>query len=137
VCLQTVLNVSIFHAFCHSSLPKLFCSGAICSTRSFSMPIKSASAALIPLFVAAFLLSGCQDEQAAAPAAAEQTPQVGIVTLKAEPFALTTELPGRTTAFRVAEVRPQVNGIIQKRLFNEGSEVKKGQQLYQIDPAVY
>ena len=101
------------------------------------MPIKSASAALIPFFVAAFLLSGCQDEQAAAPAAAEQTPQVGIVTLKAEPFALTTELPGRTTAFRVAEVRPQVNGIIQKRLFNEGSEVKKGQQLYQIDPAVY
>lgn len=46
-------------------------------------------------------------------------------------------MPGRTTAYRVAEVRPQVNGIILKRLFKEGSEVKEGQQLYQIDPAVY
>lgn len=101
------------------------------------MSIKSASAALITLFAAAAVLSGCQDEQATAPAAADQAPQVGIVTLGAEPFELTTELPGRTTAFRIAEVRPQVSGIIQKRLFTEGSEVNKGQQLYQIDPAVY
>ena len=100
------------------------------------MPIKPASAVLIPLFVAVALLSGCQEEPAAAPAK-QPAPQVGIVTLGAEPFELTTELPGRTTAFRVAEVRPQVSGIIQKRLFTEGSEVKKGQQLYQIDPAVY
>ena len=100
------------------------------------MSIKPASAVLIPLFVAVALLSGCQEEQAAAPAK-QPVPQVGIVTLEAEPFELTTELPGRTTAFRVAEVRPQVSGIIQKRLFTEGSEVKKGQQLYQIDPAVY
>lgn len=99
------------------------------------MPIKPASAVLIPLFVAVALLSGCQEEQAAP--AEQPAPQVGIVTLGAEPFELTTELPGRTTAFRVAEVRPQVSGIIQKRLFTEGSEVKKGQQLYQIDPAVY
>ena len=100
------------------------------------MPIKPASAVLIPLFVAIALLSGCQEEQAAAPEG-QPAPQVGIVTLEAEPFELTTELPGRTTAFRVAEVRPQVSGIIQKRLFTEGSEVKKGQQLYHIDPAVY
>ena len=46
-------------------------------------------------------------------------------------------LPGRTNAFRIAEVRPQVNGIILKRLFEEGSDVKAGQQLYQIDPATY
>lgn len=98
------------------------------------MSIKPASAALITLF-AASLLAGCQEE-AAAPAA-QQAPQVGFVTLKAEPFALTTELPGRAQPFRIAEVRPQVDGIIQKRLFTEGSDVKAGQQLYQIDDAVY
>jgi membrane fusion protein (multidrug efflux system) len=101
------------------------------------MSIKSASAALITLFAAAVMLSGCQDEQATAPAAEQQIPQVGIVTLEAEPFALTTELPGRAQAYRIAEVRPQVDGIIQKRLFTEGSEVKAGQQLYQIDDAIY
>lgn len=101
------------------------------------MSIKSARAAVLTIFLAAALLSGCQEEQAAAPAAAQQTPQVGIVTLEAEPFALTTELPGRAQAYRVAEVRPQVDGIIQKRLFTEGSEVKAGQQLYQIDDAIY
>jgi membrane fusion protein (multidrug efflux system) len=47
---------------------------------------------------------------------------------------LTSDLPGRTSAFRIAEVRPQVNGIILKRMFKEGSDVKAGQQLYQIDP---
>ena len=64
-------------------------------------------------------------------------PLVGVVTLQPQAYTLTSELPGRTTAFRVAEVRPQVNGIILKRLFKEGSDVKEGQQLYQIDPAVY
>ena len=51
--------------------------------------------------------------------------------------AITTELPGRTTAYQVAEVRPQVGGLIQKRLFAEGADVKAGAQLYQIDPATY
>lgn len=101
------------------------------------MSSKSASAALLTLFAAVAVLSGCQDEQAAAPAGAQQAPQVGIVTLEAESFALTTELPGRAQAYRVAEVRPQVDGIIQKRLFTEGSEVKAGEQLYQIDDAIY
>ena len=63
--------------------------------------------------------------------------KVGIVTLASEAYTLTTELPGRTVAYRIAEVRPQVNGIIQKRLFKEGSDVKVNQQLYQIDPALY
>ncbi len=98
------------------------------------MPIKSANAALMSILAMAVFLAGCQEE--AAPPA-QQKPQVGIVTLQAEPFAVTTELPGRTRAYRIAEVRPQVNGIIQKRLFTEGSEVKAGQQLYQIDAAVY
>ena len=62
---------------------------------------------------------------------------VSVVTLKAAPVPITTELPGRVAAFRVADVRPQVNGIILKRLFTEGSEVTAGQQLYQIDPATY
>ncbi|WP_420828909.1 efflux RND transporter periplasmic adaptor subunit [Desulfobulbus rhabdoformis] len=68
----------------------------------------------------------------------EQPPQeVGVVTLKKEPVELSVELPGRTAAFRIAEVRPQVSGIIQKRLFTEGSVVEAGQLLYQIDPATY
>ncbi|MBW8454097.1 MAG: efflux RND transporter periplasmic adaptor subunit [Pseudomonas sp.] len=98
------------------------------------MPIKSANAALMSILAVAVFLAGCQEE--AAPPAA-QKPTVGVVTLQAEPFAVTTDLPGRTRAYRIAEVRPQVNGIIQKRLFTEGSEVKAGQQLYQIDAAVY
>ena len=98
------------------------------------MPVKSASAALLSVLAVAVLLSGCQEEQAPP---AQQTPRVGVVTLQAEPFALTTELPGRARAYRIAEVRPQVSGIIQKRLFTEGSDVKAGQQLYQIDAAVY
>jgi membrane fusion protein (multidrug efflux system) len=64
-------------------------------------------------------------------------PQVTVVTLHTEPVALTTELPGRISPFRVADVRPQVNGVIQKRLFIEGDRVAAGQQLYQIDPAPY
>src|SRR5471032_3237782 len=53
------------------------------------------------------------------------------------PLKMTSELPGRTSALRIAEVRPQVSGIIQKRLFTEGSDVNAGQALYQIDPAPY
>ncbi len=84
----------------------------------------------------AALTVGCQSE--ATPQEPEQPiPEVGVVTLQAEAFTLTTELPGRTAAYRVAEVRPQVDGIVQKRLFKEGSEVKAGEQLYQIDDAVY
>jgi membrane fusion protein, multidrug efflux system len=64
-------------------------------------------------------------------------PQVTVVTLHTEPVALTTELPGRVSAFRVADVRPQVSGVIQKRLFTEGDRVSAGQQLYQVDPAPY
>ncbi|MBC9252299.1 efflux transporter periplasmic adaptor subunit [Pseudomonas alcaligenes] len=84
--------------------------------------------------VATLSLSGCKED--AAPGG-QPAPRVGIVTLQAQPYTLTAELPGRTSAYRIAEVRPQVDGIIQKRLFTEGSEVKAGQQLYQIDASVY
>jgi len=64
-------------------------------------------------------------------------PQVSVVTVQPQKITLTTQLPGRTSAFRIAEIRPQVNGLIQKRLFTEGSEIKAGDVLYQIDPAPF
>ena len=67
-----------------------------------------------------------------------QGPQtVGVIVIAPKPTSLSTELPGRTVPYRIAEVRPQVSGIIQKRLFEEGANVKAGQPLYQIDPGVY
>lgn len=91
-------------------------------------------AALIAALSAALAVAGCGKE-AEPPAAGK--PQVGVVTLATRPVQLTTELPGRTAAYRVAEVRPQVSGIVTKRLFTEGGQVRAGQQLYQIDPALY
>ena len=86
------------------------------------------------LLVAAIgLLAGCAQHAPPAPA----KPAVTVVDLHARPVSLTTELPGRVSAFRIAEVRPQVNGVILKRLFKEGDLVAAGQQLYQIDPAPY
>lgn len=100
------------------------------------MKSTSASATLgFAALLSLLLLAGCQKE--GAPQQAAPAPKVGVVTLEAQPFTLTAELPGRTAAYRVAEVRPQVDGIVQKRLFAEGGEVKAGQQLYQIDPATY
>lgn len=64
-------------------------------------------------------------------------PEVGVYTVRSQALTLTTDLPGRTSAYRVAEVRPQVSGILEKRSFVEGAEVKLGQQLYQIDPRTY
>jgi membrane fusion protein (multidrug efflux system) len=71
------------------------------------------------------------------PAAAPPPVEVGVVTLAPTPVTLTKELPGRTSAYRVAEVRARVNGIVLKRLFKEGSDVKEGQALFLIDPAPY
>ena len=100
------------------------------------MQAMRARRALIPgmLALAVMALAACGKKNEA-PAA--QTPEVKVVTLKDETVTLDTSLPGRTLAYRIAEVRPQVNGIIQKRLFVEGSDVKQGQQLYQIDPSTY
>ena len=64
-------------------------------------------------------------------------PEVRVMTVTTEGVALTTELPGRSVAYRMAEIRPQVNGLILKRAFKEGSDVKAGDLLYQIDPAPY
>src|SRR5581483_10907540 len=62
---------------------------------------------------------------------------VKVVTLSPQSVTITTDLPGRTVPYRVADIRPQVSGVILKRMFVEGSDVKEGQQLYQIDPALY
>jgi membrane fusion protein (multidrug efflux system) len=81
-------------------------------------------------------LGGCNTtdgKQTAAPA----VPEVATVTIRPQQAVLTTEFPGRTSAYRIAEVRPQVNGIVQNRLFEEGSLVTAGQVLYQIDPAPF
>ncbi len=86
--------------------------------------------------LAAISLAGCQE--AAKPAAkAPPRPEVGVVTLRPERVPLATELPGRTAAYLVAEVRPQVGGIVLERPFREGGEVAKGALLYQVDPAPY
>ncbi|MBI9075548.1 MAG: efflux RND transporter periplasmic adaptor subunit [Desulfatibacillum sp.] len=86
------------------------------------------------------LLHGCEDQaqsNPAAPAAARPAPEVAVVEVVAREVTLTTELPGRTSPFMIAEIRPQVNGLIQKRLFTEGADVEAGQVLYQIDPAPF
>jgi membrane fusion protein (multidrug efflux system) len=86
--------------------------------------------------VAGLGLAGCKEDkqQAGGP---PPKPSVDVVTLHTRQVALTTDLPGRTSPFRTAEVRPQVNGVVLKRLFTEGDVVQAGQQLYQIDPAQY
>ena len=86
------------------------------------------------LALASIALAGCSKE-APPPKAEAPTPQVGVVVLKKQSQLLGDTLPGRTAAFLSAEVRPQVSGIVQKRLFTEGALVKQGQPLYQLDSA--
>jgi membrane fusion protein (multidrug efflux system) len=88
------------------------------------------------LLVSSLTLVGCGKKQAANKPPSGP-PEVGVITVQPQRVAVVTELPGRTSASMVAEVRPQVTGIIQKRVFTEGSDVKAGQLLYQIDPATY
>ena len=92
---------------------------------------------VLPLSLVAVTLSGCDEPQAAVKPAAPAPVEVGVVEIRPEPLTLTTELPGRTRAHLVAEVRPQVGGIIEQRLFREGAEVGAGELLYRIDPASF
>lgn len=92
--------------------------------------------ALPSALLLAALLAACNSEKAAAPPPQPQL-QVSVVTLHPQPVAITAELPGRVSASLIAEIRPQVNGIIKSRLFREGSEVKAGDVLYEIDPSPY
>ena len=89
-------------------------------------------------FAVIALLSGCGDKKdAPGPGARMPQPEVGVISAKVQPIALETELPARAEAIRVAQVRARVNGVVLKRLFEEGSEVKQGQSLFQIDPEPY
>jgi membrane fusion protein (multidrug efflux system) len=100
------------------------------------MPTSPRFGNLTLFLVSCFTLAGCNSGQ---PGAAQNQPpqEVGVVTMHPQRVTLSTDLPGRTSSFRVAEVRPQVNGVLLKRMFDEGTDVKEGQQLYQIDPAPY
>lgn len=90
----------------------------------------------VGILAGGLILTGCGEKQSGGPPQAG-IPEVAVVTVQPERVMLTTELPGRTSAYLIAEVRPQVGGIILQRLFTEGSDVKAGEVLYQIDPAVY
>jgi len=86
------------------------------------------------VLLAAFFVPGCKGRQESPP---PPVPEVATVTVGPQQFVLTTELPGRTLAYLVAEIRPQVSGLLQKRLFREGADVKAGDVLYEIDPNSY
>ena len=86
------------------------------------------------ILIICLILTGCGEKKTGGP---PPMPEVAVVTIQTKPVVTTTELTGRTSANLVAEVRPQVGGIIQKRLFTEGSNVEAGQALFQIDPALY
>ena len=90
---------------------------------------------LAGIIAAGLMMASCSKPAPAPPKAGP--PEVGIVTIQPQRVTLSSELSGRTVARMIAEVRPQVSGIIQKRVFTEGSDVKAGQLLYQIDPASY
>ncbi len=91
--------------------------------------------AVLAALLCGLTLTACNRQQQAPPAL--PTPEVATVTVAPQQVLLTTELPGRTSPYRIAEIRPQVNGLIQTRLFTEGTDVKAGQELYQIDPAPF
>jgi membrane fusion protein (multidrug efflux system) len=99
------------------------------------MPYQRKTALILTSLITSITLalSGCRE----APPSPKSLPQVGVFIVKAQKIPVTTELPGRTSPFLIAEVRPQVGGIILKRLFTEGADVKAGQTLYQIDAALY
>ncbi|ONJ26747.1 efflux RND transporter periplasmic adaptor subunit [Burkholderia cenocepacia] len=89
---------------------------------------------LITVATAAVFLAACGKKESAPP---PQTPEVGVVTVQPQSVPVFTDLPGRTSAFLVAQVRARVDGIVLRREFTEGTDVKAGQRLYKIDPAPY
>jgi len=116
----------------------LFCE-CIINERNGSMNIPGAIGllALAGGLAGMLVMNGCKQQAAKGPAPGQATPEVGVVEMRFEPVTLTMELTGRVTPRMVAEVRPQVGGIIHERLFPEGGEVQAGEILYRIDPASY
>jgi membrane fusion protein, multidrug efflux system len=89
------------------------------------------------ILIGSLILTACGKQKGAGGPMQGGVPEVSVIVVKPERVVLTMELAGRTSAYLIAEVRPQVGGIIQKRLFTEGTDVKAGEVLYQIDPAMY
>lgn len=89
------------------------------------------------LMAAMMFVAGCGQNNGASQKPSKPAPGVGVVTVQTHAIELFTALPGRTKPYRVAEIRPQVSGIVQKRAFKQGAEVDKGELLYQIDPKPY
>lgn len=98
------------------------------SSRSLRIPVSAAALAIV------LALTACSRQQ---PTFAMPQAEVTAITVKPESLAIDSELPGRTSAYQSSDVRPQVGGILRKRLFSEGADVKAGQVLYEIDPATY
>ena len=96
---------------------------------------KSLSTLAAIVLLIALLPVGCEREKRGS--RQRSTAEVAVLTVELQAVALTTELPGRTSAYRVAEIRPQVSGLLQRRLFTEGADVEAGQVLYQINPATF
>lgn len=105
--------------------------------RVSSLPSSVRFGALLLLPLLLSTLSACGDKAANSPAAAPPPPEVAIITVAPAPLALSTELPGRIEASRVAQVRARAAGIVLKRVFREGSDVKAGDVLFQIDSAAF
>jgi membrane fusion protein (multidrug efflux system) len=109
----------------------------MCPVRN-SLPHRLPFLAPAALLLAAGLLTACQDKPAATGNAARTAPvEVGVVTVSAQDAPLELALPGRLSASQMAEIRPQVGGLVLRRLFTEGSVVAAGQPLYQLDPATF
>lgn len=89
---------------------------------------------VLPVLICGLSVTACNRKVQAPP---PSVPEVATVTVARQRVLLTTELPGRTSPYLIAEIRPQINGLIQKRLFTEGCDVQVGQELYQIDPAPF
>jgi membrane fusion protein (multidrug efflux system) len=95
------------------------------------------SLVFLTILAGLFLSASCKNQSASPAPAQAPPPEVSVITIQPQRTVLTTDLPGRVAPHLIAEVRPQVGGIIQQRLFTEGTDVKAGQVLYQIDPATY
>ena len=104
-----------------------------------AIPLRQPTAITLTAIAAALIVSACGQSNAPAGMApgAGAPPEVGIFTVQTQTVPVTSELSGRTVANVIAEIRPQIGGIVQKRLFREGGDVKAGELLYQIDPALY
>lgn len=122
-------------------MKSVHCALASGSVRVGRLPsFRRAATALAVAGGAALILAGCSknaDDASAAATGNVQAVEVGVFVVEPKPLTLSRELPGRTTAYRVAEVRARVDGIVGERLFEEGATVSKGDVLYRIDPAPY